>query len=406
MCAQVPILRNRPITGQTFGLTLTGPLLRLWHFDARSFAVSQACRLDDPTDSERLVDIVGFLTAPDIPFVQRWTPDPDRGFRIRPLDHETANQTWNWTDAKSPYKYLEIREALFGSRTVVISGKAKPQGSGRAPGETVNVIIKAWWSFDDLEEHELRILSPLTRDTSLPIDPKVIECLPKGLGVVEDPKVNFTDWKTHPLRQDGTDAFTFCVIATTGPEGRRMPSRPPQSTDGDDALSLRNYGQIQLGVVESLWFAASKGVHHRDINLGNIMWIWGKGRAIGYLVDFGNARYLDNPRRTVLVVPNGPYGKGHDLSIDDGRSGTQTFRSIHTSRVEAARKEYEKSYKETARKAALVGTDTEYKEEREKRIEDAATNLQVEIHRYIDDLESTIYAFIVQVSEFVGHRHS
>lgn len=218
----------------------------------------------------------------------------------------------------------------------------------------------------------MRILSYLTPDTSLPVDPEVIECLPKGLGVVEDPNLDSNDWKTHPLRQDGTDTFTLCVVATTGPEGRPMPSHPPKSTNGDNALSLRNYGQIQLGIVESLCFAASKVVQYRDINLGNIMWIWGKGRAIGYLVDFGNARYLDDPRRT--VVPDGPHGKEYNLSMEDGRSGMPTFRSIHTSRVEAAGKEYEKSYNETARKAALVDTDKEYKEEREKRIQDVATN--------------------------------
>jgi hypothetical protein len=236
-------------------------------------------RLDDPEHAKDIVDIVAFLTDSKAPFHDRWIPDR-RGVTVRPLDQE-ATQSWTWTDHESPYKYLCIRQALFDSRTVVFAGKAKREDSDDEP---TDVIVKAWWTHREVEDYELKMLDHLHNGEpqfefdpdpadSIPmdiIDPKVIACLPRALGVVQVEQVDPEVWKT---RTRGTPR-SLCVMATSGPLGWNMPTEPDTvfSCNGREVvLGLRHYGQILLGVCESLWYAAIKGVHHRDISLGNIM---------------------------------------------------------------------------------------------------------------------------------------
>lgn len=396
----------------------------MWEFDARSFASSLVCRLDDPEHAEQFVDIIGFLTWPENPHFQRWKPDL-QGINIKPLGKPV--ERWTWTDEETPYKYLDIREALFGSRTVVVSGAARPASpTEEAPAVSVNVFIKAWWDFQNLEVHELKMLSALHRPESEPlerklgdldlssddpqleadpvasrlVDPKVIDSLPKALGTIKDDKVDPAVWATQPLplRPEG-EVFTICIMATSGPRGHRMPTTKSATflCDGEIiVLGLRNYGEILLGVFESLWYAASKGIHYRDINLGNIMWIWVEGRAVGVLIDFGNARHLDQLRRP--PTETSAFGIEYDISLEDGHSGTPTFMSIHAIKVEAARRELRESMQDLQQPDDIGQAE---RLAREARVDEALTRIRIVTHRYIDDLETAIYAFVVEVGERV-----
>lgn len=386
-------------------------------------------RLDDPEHAKDIVDIVAFLTDPEAPFHDLWIPDR-RGVTVRPLDQE-ATQSWTWTDHESPYKYLCIRQALFDSRTVVFAGKAKREHSDDEEEE--EIFLKSWWSFPDLEAHELRMLYILHSEDSLDrtlagihlssdtvadpvasreVDPRLIESLPKGLGTVVDERVDRTTWATQPLLHcPENEVFTICIMATSGPRGQRMPTQATQEliVDGKRiVLGLRHFGQILLGVCESLWYAASKGIHCRDINLGNILWIWiektpgdpTSGRAIGYLIDFGNARHLNNPRRPEAaqnVIDN-----LYALSMDDGRSATPTYSSIYNFDVQHARQKSETArtkLDEAARNQSALQRADEIQLANAKRDYKAArVAMRLAVHRYLDDLESVIYAFTMQAS--------
>lgn len=382
-------------------------------------------RLDDPEHARDIVDIVAFLTDPEAPFHDPWIPDR-RGVTVRPLEQE-ATQSWTWTDHESPYKYLCIRQALFDSRTVVFAGKAKREDSDDEP---TDVIVKAWWTYREVEDYELKMLDHLhngepqfefdpSHTDPVPmdiIDPKAIACLPRALGVVQVEQVDPEVWKT---RTRGTPR-SLCIMATSGPLGWNMPTEPDIvfSCNGREVvLGLRHYGQILLGVCESLWYAAIKGVHHRDISLGNIMWTWiedvpgdpSSGRAVGYLVDFGIARYRDNPRFKYEYEDEDEIENQGDvkigmqddwdsyvLALDDSRSGTPVFSSVHTART----KDFVRWYPEH-KKRLVDAAKSDYalwKTISKASYEKTLLGLKVDSHRYIDDLESSVYAFLLQVS--------
>jgi serine/threonine protein kinase len=213
-------------------------------------------------------------------------------------------------------------------------------------------------------------------------------------------------------------------MATSGPLGWNMPTEPDTvfSCNGREVvLGLRHYGQILLGVCESLWYAAIKGVHHRDISLGNIMWTWieevpgdpSSGRAVGYLVDFGNARYRDNPRfeyeyedenkienQGDLEVELRDDWDSYVLTLDDSRSGTPVFSSVHTVRT----KDFCKWYPED-KKSLVDAAKSDYELRKtisKENYQQTLLGLKVDSHRYIDDLESVVYAFLLQVSPNEG----
>lgn len=257
----------------------------------------------------------------------------------------------------------------------------------------------------------------------VPVDimyPKVIACLPRALGVVQVEQVDPEIWKT---RTRGIPR-SLCIMATSGPLGWNMPTEPDTvfSCNGREVvLGLRHYGQILLGVCESLWYAAIKGVHHRDISLGNIMWTWieevpgdpSSGRAVGYLVDFGNARYRDNPRfeyeyedenkienQGDLEVELRDDWDSYVLTLDDSRSGTPVFSSVHTVRT----KDFCKWYPED-KKSLVDAAKSDYELRKtisKENYQQTLLGLKVDSHRYIDDLESVVYAFLLQVSPNEG----
>lgn len=171
-----------------------------------------------------------------------------------------------------------------------------------------------------------------------------------------------------------------------------------------DRFSYRNYGQVFLGIVECLWYSASKGIHYRDLNLGNVMWRWlpdGK-TVIAWLVDRGNARYLQAPR--AASSRERTLDEAIKLAEDDGRSANPYFQSLPCAGAITIRDEYlqkASNLRAAREQAEAQGLDPEtdadfvwIKEELDKKIEEARQTT----HRYIDDLQSLIYLICYVVS--------
>jgi hypothetical protein len=255
---QRSLIRNRPVTGRTNTLTLAGPCLRLWEPDATTFASSRLCRLDNPAHAEAIVDIIAFLTAPAVLHKQRWTPDRE-GLLIRGLDQEKT-QCFKWADRENPYKWLDIRVSLFGSRPTAFAGKVNDPTSSTG-GELSSSVVKTSWTFQDLKLYELRMLSHLhgkktlceigsnDPDPAKYIDPLVMEHLPKALGEVIDSKTHPELWTAASLSNSpSNEVFSLSIIATMSAHaaGRRMPR------DSDFTFETAQGLQKKLGLNTTL----------------------------------------------------------------------------------------------------------------------------------------------------------
>ena len=205
----------------------------MWEPDVRTFASSRLCRLDNPEHAEAVVDVIAFLTAPaHLRTRQRWVPDC-KGLAIRRLDQQ-ATERFQWANPEKPYFWLDIREALLGSRTTAFAGIViSPLG------ESLDIVVKTFWTFEELKIYELRMLSHLHRkDTTFVLGPNdtdpekyidalVIKSLPKALGEVIDAKTQSESWKAAPIQDRPlNEVYSLSIIATKGPVGRPLPRGP------------------------------------------------------------------------------------------------------------------------------------------------------------------------------------
>jgi hypothetical protein len=315
--SQQVVVYNHPITGTTFSITVAGHSVRLWYFDAWSFASSRVCRFDRPEHYRELVEILAFVIQPTLP-QQRWSPTS--GFSSNNGDGSSPER-WIWQPDPNgdSCKLLEARMELFGSRTVVWTGIACRRDDPADEG--IRIFLKLSFTINGDISHEYNMYrqlhSPLPAYPSYSSrtpDPEVIDWLPRALGILDDIP---STWKKQAFHGK---ALTFSGLCTTGKLGKPLPMNL------QDGFGVRAYVQVLQGVWNTLWHATSKGLHYHDINEGNIFYIkLPDGRYIGYLIDFGNARYLDHPR-----IQPGPVDENDVLLLhkDDGVSINKLFQSV------------------------------------------------------------------------------
>jgi hypothetical protein len=442
-----------------FSLTVCGTAIRLWTAHADSFASSRVFDLSDLGQRAELVKILAFILSPAAEHEQRWAPSPC--FEV----HCSSTGTIKELHA-GPAKVLNIRRDLFGSRTAVWALKrlatddtvenVLPLGTGAEatlddplPGmrpmpdlcsvsdrdikadsmpeacetpkdiikrptyelDGVQYVIKATWLTQDLVRYEETMLHLLHTGAAVSLQPLASSCvseqvrshIPKPVGMVQDEKLK--EWATVEVASQNTlnpgrPPLHLSILVTTCRVGRRL----PMVISDTDKFSFRNYGQVFLGIVECLWFSASKGIHYRDLNLGNVMWRWlpdGK-TVIAWLVDWGNARYLQAPR--AASSRERTLHETIKLAEDDGRSANPYFQSLPCADARRLRDDYMKlasdhsNAEETARTKGI-----------DPRVYKPCIHIQGNIqrkldearrasHRYIDDLQSLIFLICYVVS--------
>ncbi|KAH8083602.1 hypothetical protein HD553DRAFT_335712 [Filobasidium floriforme] len=275
------------------------------------------------------------------------------------------------------------------------------------------VVLKATWQYKELKRHEERVLRRLHGDerpgredlgglhVEDHIDSNVLRHLPRALGLVDEDR--FADWITHEntlhsLSPDPDHAektrLHFSVLAVACPLGQRLPAAAK-----DSSIGLRQYAQILLGGIQSDWFSASKGIHYRDNNPGNLMWkqlaTVSDGRSVpdvvGFLVDFGNARILEQARLTFDWMRNTALALS--LCADDGRSANPLFQSISSMKAEKIRRDCEEAIAERSRAGTTDNDDVEAREQSAwaSDLADWETQALQLKHRYLDDVESLLY---------------
>lgn len=216
--------------------------------------------------------------------------------------------------ASSPWRILERRRDLWGRRTIALAGMARRVG---IEGPVEPMVVKFVWSPPYLRQHELRMLSKISeairrtleaREGSSVAQEKLREALdlvesevaglrPVALGMLNDCNVKSRAVPSKLGVEDGFEKdqsvthvhLQLSAMCTRNSAGERIEDTTP--------LTMQQRGRVLLGTFASLWLAACSDIHYRDINTGNILfWKGTDGVVYGFLIDYGNARELDERR--------------------------------------------------------------------------------------------------------------
>jgi hypothetical protein len=128
----------------------------------------------------------------------------------------------------------------------------------------------------------------------------------------------------------------------------------------------------------------------------------------GYLIDYGNARIKDDRRKKAKLDHPLVGGQTVELCLDDARSINAYFICTHmaeTLRLAGEHKDFGVKIKDLERSANLSDDIKRMEIERiTKDRNDLVARIKLRKHRYIDDLESLLYAFCFWVAAIVGSR--
>jgi hypothetical protein len=413
--------------------------MRMWISDSLSFATSRLCDLNNPDHAAEIVTWIAFMIGP-LKSVTDTFEIPRHTFSVsRPSTDAKGPNTvseWEWvfdeTKDEQPWCILERRRDLWGRRTVCVAGRARK----REPGaRTESFIMKFIWAPTYLSRWEYKVLEILGKVQSDP-NAQLSEALQKvKKGVLENrPRpVGMLDGCDRTSRSNAADCGTddgivpasherlhLSCMCTINPQGQRISIR--------SNLSISQRLEILSDGFASLWVAACHDIHYRDVNAGNILYILSdqvSGEATAFLIDYGNARILDEPRMYTQfegldakhiselaeglldseLTTKADWVKHVKRRLDDARTANAYFLSTQMAKVSdaMARQEQASRDRQAAEKALLADPDSELNQadlaskDRELiRANDAL--LRLSPHRYIDDLESLIFVHIWQVS--------
>jgi hypothetical protein len=414
------IAYENPVTGRTCGYTLCGRYLRLYVSDSMSFSTTRLCDLSSPEHAEDVVAIVAFLAGPLQDVLQTYEP-PTRTFSVKPPGVGSKPVLYEWvrpSPRQPPWKVLERRRDLWGRRTVAIGGQVRRPGTTK-PVESMT--MKFTWLPRYLVEYEQNILHQLETAIKDPhlaskyrhlqealdlIDPEILTCRPRAVGMLEGCEIltqnaPFVIASQDGLQQSSTTEteqhLVLSAMCTINPHGRRINDR--------SALSLKDRLEILNHTFQSLYVAACSNIHYRDINTGNVLYSLLQSedgrRVIGYLIDYGNARYLDERRIYTRFDGSEPDDLHVQLRLDDARSANLMFLCCQMTRVLEAQQIHRLQAKRLARyrlQEPEEGLDLMIETCERKLAQQEQELLAIGPHRYIDDLESAIYAHVYQVS--------
>lgn len=420
--------------------------------DSLSYATSRLCDLLDPDHADDIVKILAFFMGDAREIIDTYSP-PIETFEIIP-PRGTRAEIWEWCPPpdSSPenvakpqemqlmaYQMLEVRDQLWGGRTAVFAGHARKQDD--PSGRICPIVIKCAWLPAYLKDHESRILQhihtaleeststtyPFLTEAKAKVDPRVLGCIPKPLGAMQHCERRSRTVTSVLENEDGLQGsgdyhLELSVLVTTGPHGERIPTKPSD-------ISLRDHFKILRGFAETIWLASCCGVHYRDVNLGNVLFERSGSQITGYLIDWGNARILEERRK---ILPH-PSGRGRNdtvnLCLDDALYTNALFVCTEMAEALALSHKYDAAEQQIKLRELRNGekrqepgngndsddeaSDDEDNEDEDSEEDDSADEdrdgdgiakfrhlqetfleqISEHKHRYIDDLESLLYAF-------------
>jgi len=419
--------------------------MRMWISDSLSFATSRLCDLSNPDHAAEIVTWIAFMIGPLENVIDTFEIPRHTFTMSHPSTDAKEPGTvseWEWifdeTKDEQPWCILERRRDLWGRRTVCVAGQARKKESG-APTESL--ILKFIWAPAYLSNWEYKVLEILGKVQSSPnvqlsealqmVKEDVLKNRPRPVGMLgaceRRSRRNAGECGTDDgIEPSSHSRLHLSCMCTINPQGQRISIR--------SELSISQRVEILSDGIASLWVAACNDIHYRDVNAGNIVYLFsdqGSEEVTAFLIDYGNARILDEPRlfsqsrgldpEQISELAEGLLGtdflakadwvKHVKRKLDDARSGNAFFISTQTGKIhkaEVAQAQLLRKKKE-ADEACLADPKSKRKQASAAALGDSLKSasealFRVRGHRYIDDLESLIYVHIWQVSAFVVCR--
>jgi hypothetical protein len=420
--------------GELLSFTLCGTILRIVFINTERFGTSRGYDLSDPEDWIDVVKIIALFCGPISNYFPFWTP------------HELELITMETLEGDTLLVRLEDIEILgrrfdpYGRRTTVWSGKVnnikqldrngkeKEEVDPRyVPTEDEVFVIKASWLLSYLAEHEKNVYRHIEEqdkkegrdrdpEVSIPVFIGTVTTSEKAAETLGNP--DLANWKTrdfpvNPTQPESSKEHACLSIFAT--------KCFKVMTILGATISMVKLITVYRKLFKTLKYLAQRGVHYRDLNLGNILRdILTQERCL--LTDFDFARIGMQRRGDPQKGDLQPW----ETSQDDCISGNPIFMSSFVQEgvknkdtlerhegfllqakqglKEAKRQEQEKLLDATSSlldrdAAALRRHKAEESVSKWKsKVEEAKARLTPNAHRYIDDCESAVYTLLWLVS--------
>jgi hypothetical protein len=419
--------------GELLSFTLCGTILRIVFINTERFGTSRGYDLSDPEDWIDVVKIIALFCGSISNYFPFWTPHELEQITMETLEGDTL------LVKLEDIEILDRRFDPYGRRTTVWSGKVKNikqlDRNGKekevdpryVPTEDEVFVIKASWLLSYLAEHEKNVYRHIEEqdkkegrdrdpEVSIPVFIGTVTTSEKAAETLGNP--DLANWKTrdfpvNPTQPESSKEHACLSIFAT--------NFFKTMTILGATISMVKLITVYRKLFKTLKYLAQRGVHYRDLNLGNILRdILTQERCL--LTDFDFARIGMQRRGDPQKGDLQPW----ETSKDDCISGNPIFMSSFVQEGvknkdtlerhekfllqakqgldQAKRQEEEKLLDATSSlldrdAAALRRRKAEESVSKwESNVEQAKARLTPNAHRYIDDCETAVYTLLWLVS--------
>ncbi|CAO1621368.1 unnamed protein product [Sympodiomycopsis kandeliae] len=368
------IMQANSSAARVISATLCGPIFRLWVFDALCFGCSVGINLQKLDSMEDLASALGLLVGPLDALLPTWSPR--HGQTLDLIDKTRKSQASLVLHRPCSISTMHS-DGLWGRSTRAWASKAETED-----GSTIQCVIKACWLPEFLKDHEALMYTKLGK----------VENMPELLGIACNISLPNTFALPRPTHSEALQAslleslaqeLQFVVLVIKCEVGVSIPA---VITERQQVCILRDLFFIlkELGL---------KGLHYRDLNLGNftLKAKWEQemeaGRNAVLLFDLDGSRFLKERRggSTSMTARRIPLG------LDDATSVnlyTLSTRAVH--RLQIA--DEVKKWLSVKSKATSGGSSTK---NADRHLERLRTKLLSCDHRYIDDAEAVVWCHLL-----------
>lgn len=368
-----------------------GNVVRLWYQNASLYGCSRPFNTGNAEDQEAIINILRFVNLRQCSTQLCGRLDVAT-LKHLDLDPDTVTRGGDTRIEFNSLEELDVRPGPFRTRTAVYADQGKA---------VTRRLVKISWQPRHLESHELEVLRKIQQYNEDSEDEFYFPNAPIaiGLGIIEAPDF-------QPRNSD--------VLPAVGPEpkfqSRIIVVLITEQCLGDeigDQVTPEDLVHIHLELAGLFLMLATKGLHYRDINEGNIRTLRGEHRTI-LVIDFGNVRENLSPwGRSGLTDAEAIL----DRARDDTKSANALFLPSCCAHVQAAIVAWDDAATRAARefKQALGDNHSDHRSDLRPgllrisaRLSDLRSALRDQVtysHRYIDDLESAVYLHFWRVSE-------
>jgi hypothetical protein len=429
--------------GELLSFTLCGTILRIVFINTERFGTSRGYDLSDPEDWIDVVKIIALFCGPISNYFPFWAPHELELITMETLEGDTLLVRLEHVEI------LDRRFDPYGRRTTVWcgevkmikqldrNGKEKQVDPRYLTDEDEVIVIKASWLLSYLAEHEKDVYRHIEEgdkkeleETGRERDPEI--SIPVFMGTIKTSEraaetlgyPDLADWKTRKF-----------PVNTTQPESREEHACLSifatkcfkAVTILGASISIAKLVTVYRKLFKTLRYLARRGIHYRDMNLGNILRdLLTQERCL--LTDFDFAR-IEMQRRG---HPRGEHLHFWETSKDDCVSGNALFMSSYVQEGVAKKEALERQERITPElRQQLQRAEAALEEQKllkQSAIHDPTIDDQIEAlgetckdleknvaqgekeeqryrdmmrptaHRYLDDCESAIYTLLWIVS--------